>query len=141
MGPPATRDFTLRNDLAELARLAEPVRDFCRSHGVDDEACHDILLAMDEAVSNTIRHGYDDQAPHDIQVRVGLENRELFLEVEDDARPFNPLEAPEPDVSLPIEERPEGGLGIHLLRQLMNSMEYRRKDGRNVLRMTRLVGR
>src|SRR5262245_20782651 len=137
MDPAATLDIAIRNDLAELERLAGSVRDFCRDHGVDDEACHDILLAMDESVSNTIRHGYTDRDPHEIRVRVGLGDRELFLEVEDDARPFNPLEAPEPDTSRPVEERSLGGLGIHLVRRLMNSVEYRRKDGLNILRMTR----
>jgi serine/threonine-protein kinase RsbW len=141
MGPAATRDLLIRNDLAELERLAASVRDFCREHGVDDEACHDLLLAMDESVSNTIRHGYIDRDPHEIRVRVGLENRDLFLEVEDDARPFNPLEVPEPDVSRPVEERPLGGLGIHLLRQLMNRLEYRHENGRNILRVTRRVGK
>ena len=140
MGPPATRHISIRNDLAELGRLAETLRGFCRDQGVDDEACHDLLLAMDETVSNTIRHGYSDHDPHEILVRVGLENRELFLEVEDDARPFNPLEAPEPDVSRPAEERPLGGLGIHLVRQLMTGVEYRHQGGRNVLRMTRRLG-
>lgn len=140
MDPAAARDIIIRNDLAEIERLAESVRDFCRDRGVDDEACHDILLAMDESVSNTIRHGYADRDPHEIRVRVGLEDRDLFLEVEDDARPFNPLEAPEPDVSRPVEERPLGGLGIHLVRQLMSSVEYRHRDGRNFLRMTRRVG-
>lgn len=139
MSPGPTLDITVRNDLGEIERLAETLRNFCRDQGVDDEACHDLLLAMDEVVSNIIRHGFADRDPHDIRIRLGLEPPELFLEVEDDAPPFNPLQAPEPDVSRPIEERPLGGLGIHLVRQLMQKVEYRREEGRNILRMTRLL--
>ena len=141
MSPVESSEIRIRNDLAELDRLETVVLDFCREHGVDDEASHDVLLVLDESVSNTIRHGYTDRRPHEITVRMRMHGTELSLEIEDDARPFDPLAAPAPDLSRALEDRPLGGLGIHLMRQLMHSMDYRRQGERNVLRLTRLVQR
>ena len=141
MDPVEAREITIRNDLAELDGLTGAVLEFCRGHGVDEETCHDLRLVLDESVSNVIRHGYADRDPHEIRIRVRLENREIALEIEDDARPYDPRKAPQPDLSRPIEERPRGGLGVHLMRQLMHGVEYRREGGRNHLRMTRRLHR
>lgn len=135
------KEFLLRNRMPELDALAEGLAEFCLRHGLDEEACADVRLVAEEAVSNIIRHGYADRASHEICVRVSVEGEELSLEIEDDARPFNPLEAPMPDLTLPAEEKPIGGLGITLLRTLMDRSEYRRDSGRNRLRFVRLLKR
>ena len=64
----------------------------------------------------------------------------VVVQVEDEGRPFNPLEAPPVDLDAPIEGRPIGGLGIHLIRSLMDAIEYRHEDGRNVLVMRKAAG-
>jgi len=133
------KDFEIKNDLAEIEPLALAVVNFCRENGVDEAACFDVQLALVEAVSNTIKYGYQDQKIHFIHVRVGLEQKEFFLEIEDDAKAFNPLEAPAPDFSLPVEERPIGGLGVYLIRSVMDRVDYQRIGTSNILRMTRLV--
>jgi anti-sigma regulatory factor (Ser/Thr protein kinase) len=104
---------------------------------MSEEGCADVRLVVEEAVSNTIRHGYADQDPHEIRLRVAVESGELSLEIEDDARAYNPLEAPLPDLSVPIEERSTGGMGLTLLRALMDRAEYRRSGGKNVLRLVK----
>lgn len=130
------KDFTLRNDLAEIESVTLAILDFCRDRGVSENACYDIRLALEEAISNTIKYGYDDQSVHSISIRAGLEsNNELLLEIEDDARAFNPIEAPAPDVSLPVEEKQIGGLGIYLLRAVMDRVQYERHGDKNILRM------
>ncbi len=88
-------------------------------------------LALEELVTNCIKYGYDDRAEHVIQVEVELAPDGMTMVVEDDGHPFNPLEQVEPDTNLPIEERPIGGLGLHLLRKLSDRMEYAWKNGRN----------
>ena len=64
-----------------------------------------------------------------------LEDGELVAEVEDDGTPFNPLDVPAPDVTRPIEDRPIGGLGIHLTKKMVDGIDYSLRDGKNVLRL------
>lgn len=137
MGDRITREFLIRNRLTELEGLADGLRDFCLAGGLTDEALADVRLVVEEVVSNTIRHGYDDDRTHEIRVRAILDGGQWTLEFEDDARPFNPLDAPLPDVNLPVEEKPIGGLGILLLRSLTDAQEYRRSGERNLLTLRR----
>jgi anti-sigma regulatory factor (Ser/Thr protein kinase) len=129
------KEFSIKNNLAEIEPLTESIVSYCKENGIDEAVCYEVRLALEEATSNTIKYGYDDQLPHTILVRVGFENHELLLEIEDDANKFNPLEAPAPDLSLPIEKKPIGRLGIYLMRSIMDQIEYRRVGTKNILRM------
>jgi anti-sigma regulatory factor (Ser/Thr protein kinase) len=129
------KDFSLKNNLAEIEPLTESILSYCKENGIDESACYEVRLALEEAISNTIKYGYDDDKPHTISVRVGFENRELILQIEDDANEFNPLEAPAPDLSLPVEQKPIGRLGIYLMRSIMDEVDYRRVGAKNILRM------
>lgn len=71
-------------------------------------------------MSNVISYGYDDREEHKIIVCLLMQQGKLTVEVENDGRPFNPLDAPEPDIEKPLEERTLGGLGIHLVRNVMD---------------------
>ncbi len=133
------KNFEIKNDLKEIDILAADVLELCRNHGIDENSCHDIRLALEEAVSNTIKYAYDDSQIHKIRVVAGTDNQKFFLEIEDDGKPFNPLEKPAPNLSLSVEEKPIGGLGIYLLRKIMDQVEYQRIDSRNVLRMTKIT--
>jgi phosphoserine phosphatase RsbU/P len=134
---PALLEFTLTNRAAELQRLAMEVERFAQSHRIPEPDLHTLSLALDEVVTNTISYGYDDQAPHEIRVRLTLADGRLSAEVEDDGRPFNPLTAPPPDLTGTVEERPVGGLGVHLVRSLMEQVDYRRESGKNHLIMSK----
>ena len=127
--------LVLRNDLSELERLSQAVSAWCQVNTVSGEAEYQVNLALDEIVSNVIRHGWRDAGAHQLQVSLSCAGSALTVEVEDDAPAFNPLEAPAPDINKPLEERPIGGLGIHLVRQIMDGLEYRRQDGKNFLVM------
>jgi serine/threonine-protein kinase RsbW len=131
------KDFLIKNNLAEIEPLTESIVSYCKDIGLDEAVCYDVRLALEEAISNTIKYGYENHQEHTIQVRAGFENRELFLEIEDDAKEFNPLEAPPPDLTLPVEKRPIGRLGIYLMRSLMDYVNYKRSGGKNILRMTK----
>jgi anti-sigma regulatory factor (Ser/Thr protein kinase) len=133
------RLFLLRNDLSELERLSQGVSSWCGVNAVSAEAEYQVNLALDEIVSNVIRHGWKDGGEHQLRVSLSCVGNELTVEVEDDARPFNPLEAPPPDLTKSLEERAVGGLGIHLVRQIMDGLEYRRQDGRNFLVMKKRI--
>ena len=97
-------------------------------------------LAVEELVTNCIKYGYEDAAEHMIEVRLQISGNELALTVSDDGRPFNPLELPEPDIHLPIEDRPIGGLGIYLLRRMSDKMDYVRAFGKNSVTVRKSMG-
>lgn len=104
---------------------------------VSFEAMYLVSLAIEELVTNCIKYGYQDSNNHTIDFLLSVSEGTLRLDVIDDGSPFNPLEATRPDLSLPPEKRPIGGLGLHLLRELADEMNYERKDGTNRLRLTK----
>lgn len=136
----ATWELVIDNRVAELERLMQGLAAFARAQAIPDETVTQVTLALDEIVTNVIEHGYEGTEPRPIAVRLSLADGKLTVEVEDEGRAFNPLEAPEPDVSLPLEERPIGGLGILLARHMMDSLEYARTRGKNVLMMEKRIG-
>lgn len=129
----------LKNQLSELDRLSQTLAEFRQRHHLPSKVLFDMHLALEEIVTNVISHGFEDSKEHHIKVSLFLEQGELRAEVEDDGTPFNPLEAPSPDTEGPLAERPVGGLGIHLVRNLMDEMVYQRQEGRNVLVMKKKV--
>jgi serine/threonine-protein kinase RsbW len=88
---------------------------------------------MKETLTNIISYGYRDNREHQVKVRLSVQLAEVSVEIEDDGQPFNPLEAPEPDITKPLEERKIGGLGIHLVRKLMDRLEYKGQGERSLL--------
>jgi serine/threonine-protein kinase RsbW len=78
---------------------------------------HDLNLALEEILTNVICYGYADDREHEIRVRLRAQSGEVRIEVEDDGQPFNPLEAPEFDITKLLEETTIGGRGIHLVRK------------------------
>jgi len=129
------------NQRTEIERVVEFAERFGEEHQLPAELVMTIHLVLDEVVANIINHAYDDAAEHQIRVTLALEDSELGIRVEDDGRAFDPLAAPPPDLDLPLEERPVGGLGIHIVRSVMDAVEYQRDGGRNVLIMRKTIGR
>jgi serine/threonine-protein kinase RsbW len=102
----------------------------------------DAHLALEEIVTNVISYGFKGREEHRIRIGLCLERGELRAEVEDDGKAFNPLEVTSPDTERPLTERPAGGLGVHLVRNLRNLMDeitYQRQQGWHVLVMKRKV--
>src|SRR6266853_370056 len=97
-------------------------------------------LAVEELVTNCIKYGYEGPGDHVIEIKLQISGNELALTVTDDGRPFNPLELPEPDIHLPIEDRPIGGLGIYLVRRMSDKMDYVRASGRNSVTLRKSMG-
>jgi anti-sigma regulatory factor (Ser/Thr protein kinase) len=133
-------EITLRNDLSELDRVSQRLKEFAAHQHLDPQVLGDLDLALEEVLANIISYGYADDREHQITVSLEARTGEIRVHVEDDGRPFDPLEAPEPDTTRPLDERPVGGLGIHLVRQLMDGLEYRRQGDRNHLTMRKATG-
>ena len=84
-------------------------------------------------------YGYADDREHEIVVQIRCEDADLVIDIADDARPFDPTRVAPPDLHAPLEERPIGGLGIHLVRSLMDGMEYRHDGRRNLVRLRKRI--
>jgi serine/threonine-protein kinase RsbW len=96
-------------------------------------AIEDMIQAVDESVTNVIKHGYEG-LPGTIEIEVGREGDDLVVRIRDYAPPFDPTTYPSPDLTLPLERRPFGGLGIHLSRECTDAVIYRvAPDGANEL--------
>jgi serine/threonine-protein kinase RsbW len=126
-------EVKLPNSLAALSRLHDAVVQFCQRHAVHPDTEFKIDLALDEVFTNIVRYGYDDHRAHEIVVRFKGGRDSVRISVEDDGRPFNPLLAPAVDVNAALSERRPGGLGIHLLRRLLDQVRYQRRPAGNRL--------
>jgi anti-sigma regulatory factor (Ser/Thr protein kinase) len=123
----------VRNDLAAVAAAVERVPGVLAACGCDPGLQSQFALAFDELLSNLVKYGYPDDGVHLIECEIGREGDTVVAVIRDDGVPFNPLNQPSPDTSLPLEAREMGGLGIHLVRRLFDEVRYQRRDGRNVL--------
>lgn len=130
-----TTHIILRNEISEVQRLKATMVEYGNNHQIADEVIQDVNLVLEEAISNIIFYGYEDKKAHQIEVAMSLNETTLVFEIKDDGKPFNPLEAPEPDLEIPFEDREIGGMGIHLVRTLMDELAYRTEQGKNVLIM------
>lgn len=126
----------LKPDSMDFALCSSKVEEFCENLGLPHKVIFKITLVLDELVTNIISYGYDTPDSYTIDISLACSDEGLVLEVTDDARPFNPLvDAARPELHLPLEERcrPVGGMGVHLVKSLMDSATYQRVGEKNVL--------
>ncbi|MCP4403740.1 MAG: ATP-binding protein [bacterium] len=131
----------LHNQLTELQRVARIVTELGQKERFPSELVHDINFVLEEIISNIILYGYEDSEPHQIELELQYNEQSLELKIQDDAQAFNPLDAPEPDIDAPLNERPIGGLGIYLTRSLMDELSYTRAQEKNVLTLKKYIYR
>jgi anti-sigma regulatory factor (Ser/Thr protein kinase) len=129
----------IKNDLSEMATLREAVQDFSEQNQLTPDIVFVLDLCMEELITNVIKYGYDQPAQHQIQIDLSLDEGLLLLEIADDGRPFDPTRIPEPDLDVPLEERRIGGLGIHLVRNYVDSMEYKRLGNLNITTLKKRI--
>jgi len=133
-------ELKVANELDHLPRLAAEIETFCGRHGVPYRDVNRFNLALEEVLTNAISYGFPAGGRHEIDVSVRYGDGALHATVSDDGLPFDPLGQPSPDLSAPVEHRPVGGLGIHLLRELTEAIAYRRDGDRNVLTFSLRIG-
>ena len=137
---PGQLNLRVKNAFAEIPAANEAASRWLSARHAPPAADYLANLAIEELVTNCVKYGYDDTREHIIEIELRLSPAELVLTVTDDGHPFNPLELPEPDTRLPVEDRAVGGLGIHLLRKMSDRMEYVRADGKNRLMILKFLG-
>lgn len=127
------RTIEVRNDLAELERVTAILDELWDRNAVEPEIRADLNIAAEEVITNVIRHGRAGDTAVLVQVEVLPER--VRIEVKDHGIAFNPLEHPPPDTGLSLDQRRPGGLGILLVRRIMDHTEYQRLDAMNCFTM------
>jgi serine/threonine-protein kinase RsbW len=121
----------------EILKVTTDIEEILVAQAFPDEAVLDVRLALEEVLVNIITHGYRGRAGS-IGVRCTASPLKAEIEISDSAPAFNPLSVPEPDTTAAIEERSVGGLGILLVRQVMDMVTYRHKNHKNILTMVKV---
>ena len=124
---------------AELAGLNQYLSEFWGAAGLSPESQFPFELALEEVFMNVVMHGSTPEHVPTVEVSLAREGEDVVLSFADTGPPFDPLEAPNPDVEAAIEDRPIGGLGIYLLREMMDEFTYARLHGRNCLTLRKRV--
>jgi serine/threonine-protein kinase RsbW len=124
--------LTIGSDINEIPRVSSALEAVMGNHGFPEEDILDTQLAVEEAVTNIILHGYRDGGG-EILIQCRASRGIVEIQLEDRAPPFNPLSLPEPDLDGDIEARQIGGLGIFLVRRVMDEILYRFEEGKNIL--------
>ena len=131
--------ITLTNDIQQVPQLADFVDMVCEEAGMDMAIAIQMNLAMEEAVVNVMDYAYPAGTVGDVTIEAESDDDQLQFTIIDSGTPFDPTAKEEVDTTLSAEERPIGGLGIHLVRQLMDSINYERIDGKNILTLRKKI--
>ena len=131
--------LTLHNNVQEASLLAPFIETIAMENGLDHSLTMELNLAVEEAVVNVMEYAYPQGETGEVTIEVSLADGKLDINIIDSGAPFDPTQKSDPDTSLPVEERSIGGLGIFLVRQVMDTVSYRRDDGKNILTFTKNI--
>ena len=128
-------DLVVTNDNEGLAQAGMAVASFLEPQSLTPKTEYAMTLSLEEMLTNVIKYAYDDDQQHNINISVHVGDTEAVMQLTDNGHEFNPLAEPEPDLDQSIEDRPIGGLGLHLVRSMTQRVEYERRDSQNTLTM------
>ena len=135
------RSLTLTNDLQRVPRLNTFIEEACQDNGFDMSTTMQLNLAIEEAVVNVMNYAYPAGSKGDITIEAKSDSENMTFIISDTGKPFDPTAKPEVDTTLGVEDRSIGGLGIHLIRQIMDHINYERIDGHNVLTLIKKLSK
>ena len=127
------KSIILVNDIAEVSRLATFIEEVGEAFALTPDVVLNLNLVIEEAVVNVINYAYPKEQHESIYLSAHLHEGSIVLVLTDTGKEFDPTLAPDADITLTAEEREIGGLGIFLIRQIMNEVRYERIDGKNIL--------
>ncbi len=131
-------EFTLKNSIHEMGKIHDAVEVFADKHQLSAKLAFNFGLILEELLVNTISYGFDDEQEHEIHIRMWADRGWFRVQIEDEGRTFNPLcDSPEPMIDLSVQDRPIGGVGIHLTKELMDDVKYQRINGKNIVTLAK----
>ena len=133
------KSIVLNNDIQEVPLLATFVEGVCEEVGMDAATTMQMNLAMEEAVVNVMNYAYPIGEKGEIAIETTTDNGMLNFVIKDSGTPFDPTAKEDADTTLSAEERPIGGLGIFLVKQIMDNVSYEYKEGKNVLTLSKRI--
>lgn len=129
--------MTIGADRSEIARVNAAFAEFADAHALPASVRRSLHVVLDELLSNTIVYGFAGREGGEVTVEAVLRTDRVCITLTDDGRPFDPFGMAAPDTAVPVEQRRIGGLGIHLVRHMMDEVSYHRLADRNVVVLTK----
>ena len=133
------KSIILANDISEVSRLYEFIEEVGNDFSFTPDIVFNLNLVLEEAVVNIINYAYPKEDHQHIYLSAKMRDDSIVLVLTDTGKEFDPTAAPEADVTLSADEREIGGLGIFLIRQIMNEVKYERIEGKNVLTLEKKI--
>ena len=127
------KHLTLPNNIDTIPQLNKFINGFCEEQGIDMDVCMSLNLAIEEAVVNVMSYAYPSGTTGYVDIEAEADKNTVTFIISDTGIPFNPTEKADVDITLSAEERPVGGLGIHLVRAIMDTVSYEYADHKNIL--------
>jgi serine/threonine-protein kinase RsbW len=127
------KKLVIKNEISEIAKLSLFVEELSEELNLSPDLTFNLNLVLEEAVVNVINYAYPKNESQEISLSAQKIDDNLYFVLTDSGKEFDPTQVPDADISLSAEDRQIGGLGIFLIRQIMNKVEYQRIDGKNVL--------
>ena len=131
------KSIILTNDISEISKLNEFVEEIGNEFSLTPDVVFNVNLVLEEAIVNVINYAYPKEKHESIYLSAQLHEGSIVFVLTDTGMQFDPTKAPEADITLSLEDRPIGGLGIFLIRQIMNEVSYERIEGKNVLTLSK----
>ena len=129
--------LTLPNDIETIPQLNEFIDGFCEERGIDFDITMRLNLAIEEAVVNVMSYAYPKGTVGNVDIEVEADEDYITFVIRDSGVPFDPTQKEDPDIDLNPSERQIGGLGIYIVKNIMNEVTYQRLEGKNLLTMTK----
>jgi anti-sigma regulatory factor (Ser/Thr protein kinase) len=133
------QSLTLPNDICTIPQLSEFIEGICEELNLDMSTTMNLNLALEEAVVNVMEYAYPTDVQGEVTINAIANDTCLVFIIIDSGIPFDPTKKEKVDTTLSAEERPIGGLGIHLVRELMDSVDYEYRDCKNILTLSKNI--
>jgi serine/threonine-protein kinase RsbW len=133
------KEISIKNNIDELQKVASFVDEISNELQVSPEMQMNLGLVLDEMVSNVIFYAYPPESEATIELTAESDGQSLTFIISDQGKEFDPTQVPDADVDTDPAERPLGGMGIFIVKNIMNQVSYQRLEGRNLLKMSKLI--
>jgi anti-sigma regulatory factor (Ser/Thr protein kinase) len=135
--PPSTTELVIRNEIPQLALLSAAIERIGREHALAQKPLAQLQVTLDEIVSNVIKYAWPEGGSHEIRIRIAVDAGKVKVDVADDGMSFDPRNTAPPSPPQSGQRRRPGGVGLHMVRQMMDSFEYTRIGGWNHSTLTK----